>query len=257
MGNSSGIGLLFFAVLSLFWTVQVLSNVIHVTVAGTVASWYFYAVPPPNPTLAAFKRATTWSFGSICLGSLVVAIVQALRWLFSYLARKSENALVQCCVDCILGCLQALIRYVNVYAFALIAIYGKTYCVAASDAWDLLTMCGIDAVVNDNLIGSVLFFGSLFSGLASGLAAILVGASILPSLSLLGLFFIGFVIGLVLASCVLEVIASAVAAFFVCLSEDVQKLRENHTELHDRLMPEMNRLYQLRFRHQRSYQQQP
>ena len=45
-----------FLLLSLYWVVQVVKNVIHVTVAGTVATWYFYEDIPHNPTLKSFKR---------------------------------------------------------------------------------------------------------------------------------------------------------------------------------------------------------
>ena len=54
---------------------QVIRNVVHCTTAGTVASWWFIQ-SAPSPTLGALKRSLTTSFGSICLGSLIVAILQ-------------------------------------------------------------------------------------------------------------------------------------------------------------------------------------
>jgi hypothetical protein len=58
----------------------VVKNTVHVTVAGAVASWYFKAdASPAEATKNALKRATTTSFGSICFGSLLIAVVQFLR----------------------------------------------------------------------------------------------------------------------------------------------------------------------------------
>lgn len=37
------------------------------------------SVPVSNPTAASAKRALTTSFGSICYGSLIIAIIQTLK----------------------------------------------------------------------------------------------------------------------------------------------------------------------------------
>ena len=67
-----------FCLLSLFWTVQVVKNVVHVTCAGTAASWYFQTADA-RPAMASLKRACTTSLGSVCLGSLFVALLRAVR----------------------------------------------------------------------------------------------------------------------------------------------------------------------------------
>ena len=55
--TSAGI-VFFFLLLSFYWTSQVIKNVVHVTVAGTYASWYFLRATgmPANPTVGALKR---------------------------------------------------------------------------------------------------------------------------------------------------------------------------------------------------------
>lgn len=64
-------GTYFMLLISFFWTLQVIKNVVHVTVAGVVGTFYFLAPDnlPRNPTAGALKRATWHSFGSICFGS--------------------------------------------------------------------------------------------------------------------------------------------------------------------------------------------
>jgi len=47
-------------------------------------------------------------------------------------------------------------RFINRYAFSHIALYGKAYIPAAKDTWTMMKNRGIDALVNDCLIGPVL-----------------------------------------------------------------------------------------------------
>lgn len=75
----------FFLLLSFYWTMEVIRNIVHVTTAGTVATYYFQRLSmPPNVTGRAFWRSVTTSFGSICLGSFFVAFIQALRGVVSF-----------------------------------------------------------------------------------------------------------------------------------------------------------------------------
>jgi hypothetical protein len=45
-----------FLILSYYWTSQVIQNLVHVTSAGTFATWYFLGESVSNPTLHSFKR---------------------------------------------------------------------------------------------------------------------------------------------------------------------------------------------------------
>jgi hypothetical protein len=102
-------GYLFLLLLSYFFTHQVIQNTTHVTVAGTVGAWWF---SPADATgccsagmLGSMVRALTTSFGSICFGSLLVAIVQAMKALVNS-ARNGDNQILVCIADCILGCIE-------------------------------------------------------------------------------------------------------------------------------------------------------
>lgn len=100
-----------FFLLSLYWTAEVIRNTGHTTVCGTFATWYFMGGQnnnmPHNPTLKSAGRALSTSFGSICFGSLIVAIIQTVRALLRSLRRKNSNNLavqiIVCLVDCILA----------------------------------------------------------------------------------------------------------------------------------------------------------
>ncbi len=58
-------------------------------------------------------------------------------------------------------------RFINRYAFSHIALYGKAYIPAAKDTWKMMKNRGIDALVNDCLIGPVLTMVSLASSIFS------------------------------------------------------------------------------------------
>ena len=83
MGDSlanSNSAIVFSLFLSYYWVHQVLSNTVQTTVAGTIGTWWFVPEEASSCWSSAiqdsFGRATTYSFGSICLGSLIVAVVQ-------------------------------------------------------------------------------------------------------------------------------------------------------------------------------------
>lgn len=94
-GNWLGVSI-FGVLLSLYWGQQVLVNVLACTTSGTVASWW-YGKQGDGIVGGAFKRSMTTSFGSICFGSLLVAVVSALR---TVRFLRYMYGLVQVCIVC-------------------------------------------------------------------------------------------------------------------------------------------------------------
>jgi hypothetical protein len=88
---------------------QVVKNVVHVTISGVFATHYFLfggQGVPSNPTLQSSKRAMTTSFGSICYGSLIIALVRTIKSLVESAGRDSGSAvgaILACCLACILS----------------------------------------------------------------------------------------------------------------------------------------------------------
>jgi Plasma-membrane choline transporter len=108
--EGSGWGYLFLLFLAYFFSHQVIQNTIHVTIAGVVATWW---IAPDEASsccsVAIFdslKRSLTTSFGSICYGSLLVAIIQALRALANT-ARSQDDNFLRCLAECILSCIES------------------------------------------------------------------------------------------------------------------------------------------------------
>ena len=87
-----------------------------------IATWYFNDPRDVgNPTGPAFKRTMTTSFGSVCFGSLIVAVLEAIRALINNARQQNNgNACLLCVVECCIACIENLVRYFNSYAYVCI-----------------------------------------------------------------------------------------------------------------------------------------
>lgn len=144
-GNCSSatvIGLLVFITFAAYWISEWLKNTIHTTISGVYGAWFFAPKnTPKGATRGAARRALTYSFGSISLGSLLVAIINFLRQACSIAQQSEANsgnmaaACGFCILQCFLGILDWAVQFINRYAFSYIALYGKSYIQAAKDTW--------------------------------------------------------------------------------------------------------------------------
>lgn len=241
--NNPNYGVLFPLLVSYFFTHQVLQNCVHVTVAGVVGTWWF--VPEEAGSCcssAVFKsliRTVTTSFGSICFGSLLVAIVQAIRQIVET-ARRNEDIgpFIACCIDCILGCLESLLEYFNKWAFVYVGLYGYGYCEAGKNVMALFRDRGWEAIIADDLVGMALGLLSIVVGLLTGACAIGLERSQgwfedWPYGDAdVWAFVIGLIVGLVICSILLVgTIASAVNAVIVLFAEGPAEFEKNYPEL--------------------------
>jgi len=232
--GDGAIGIVMFLLfISFYWTCQLIKNVTHVTTAGLVGTWYFLAPQmPSNPTLGALKRASWTSLGSIALGSLIIAVVKAMRAMVNS-ARNAEHPIARCIVLCLLDMLERAVTWFNIYAFTQVALYGKPYMQAASDTWQLLKTSGVSALINDDITGPVLFFASLMTGLVGAGAAGVLAKTVWHE-PMWGLWaLLGGLIALSVCLVGMEVVASGVVALFVCWAEDPEALRRTKPHLHD------------------------
>jgi hypothetical protein len=233
----------FFLLISFYWGLQVFKNVAHTTVAGTVAT-FWYNSESAGATGSSLKRATTTSFGSICFGSLLVAILQALRALAE--SSREEGSFMGCICECILGCLQSLMEYFNRWAFVYVGIYGYKFTQAGKAVFQLFNQRGWDAIINDDLIGNVLSFAALGIGLVcAGIGGAIGEATDVVTFENTTLFLavLGFIVGAGVAITPLAVIDSSVATVFVCFAEDPAAFMQSHPDLYHPLVTEWHNLY--------------
>lgn len=231
MGDDNNWGIFVLFISLFFWTQQVISNIIHVTVSGVIGNWYHWGVNVVrivNPVWKSFVRAMTTNFGSICFGSLLVAVIQTLKFAVS-LAKKNDNDFVVCCADCILSILDNLLQYFNTYAYSYVGIYGMSYIDSAKATWELSKRAFFTALFNDNLIYPVLQFSVLFIAVFTGLLIWIISADLYISL-------VSAIISFSIASIIMNLLHSAIIALFVCCAENFDILSQLHPEMHNELV---------------------
>lgn len=231
------ISFLFF--LSYYWTVQVSKNVVHVTVAGTVGTWWFEPRTASSCCSRGVRdswlRAMTFSFGSICFGSLLVAIIQAIKSLIHQM-REQGDGIVACLAECLLGCIESLVEYFNTWAFTYVGLYGYSFMEAGKNVMTLFRSRGWTTIITDNLVDSALGMVSFGVGIMTGVVILLVavgtgidlGGGAIP-------FGIGFLVGAILSLTLFSVVSSAVNTVIVCYAEAPSEFQSNHPRLSDHM----------------------
>jgi hypothetical protein len=177
--------LLFLFLVSYFWTAQVIKNVVHVTVAGTVGTWWF--APREASSCCSrgvrdsYLRAITTSFGSICLGSLIVAIIQAVKEVIQSLRDSDDGggSMLLCCAHCLLSCIESLAEYFNQWAFVFVGLYGYSFMESGMNVMALFRNRGWTAIVADMLVDTVLLMVSLGVGVLTGLVGLFFASAML------------------------------------------------------------------------------
>jgi len=114
--------------LSFYWTLQVIKNCFHTTIAGVVGTWWF---KPQSERPKGFcntsiydswVRSTIYSFGSICLGSFLVALLQVLQVIVNTLrnnngSRNRADSILWCMLQFLVDTLEKVMEYFNKWAF--------------------------------------------------------------------------------------------------------------------------------------------
>merc|ERR1740139_1146107 len=235
-------GIIFLILLGVFWSTQVFMNCGQVTTAGTVGSWWFSPEESGcfgSGVRGAFSRALTTSFGSICFGSLLVAIIQALKALVQNERAQSDGPdILLCLVQCLLSCLEDILEYFNKWAYVYVGLYGFGYVEAGRNVVQLFQNKGWSVIVTDDLTDRVLMMVSIGVGVLTGFAGLaitLVDQDILGNFGVENVpaagFLVGFLVGVVFSSILMSVVGSAINTVIVCFAESPAEFEANHPQL--------------------------
>lgn len=235
-------GVAFLLLISFYWGIQVLRNTLHVVTAGTVGTWWATS-SAGDPTCGSVRRACTTSFGSIALGSLIIAIIQAIRAFAEGArngARRRGNLAAVCCAAfavCLIRMLEDIMRYFTAYAFCQVALYGTSFWESGRNAFLLFTRRGWMAVFNDVIIERTLMLGAFIFGAVCGVASFFISRLFIEhgtdedrELASIIAGTCGFVVGFLMCAIVAGVIESAVKTVFVCFAERPEALMASHPD---------------------------
>ncbi|XP_047427016.1 choline transporter-like protein 2 isoform X2 [Mugil cephalus] len=165
------IALQFYNVFLFFWCANFVTALGQMTLAGAFASYYWALVKPNDmpsaPVFASLGRSLRYHTGSLAFGSLILSIIQIIRVLLEYVDHKLKGAqskpakFLLCCLKCCFWCLEKFIKFLNRNAYIMVAIYGKSFCTSAKDAFMLLMRNMIRVAVLDKVTDFLLFLGKL------------------------------------------------------------------------------------------------
>jgi hypothetical protein len=220
--------------LSFYWTWHVMRNVVHTTLAGTVGTWWFL----PNEASSCCSRgltdslcrSLTYSFGSICLGSLIVAIIEVIKSIVRSAARSRRGGISRCIAECLLVWIERIAEYFNKWAFIYVGLYGYSYVEAGKNVLSLFRHRGWSTIISDSLVTRMLAVMCFCIGLVNALVAVILTLGSDPSVIGLSALFALFV-GMLMSSLVFGVLVSAVDSIIVLFAEAPREFKENHPAL--------------------------
>lgn len=222
--------LMLFMVFGFLWVSAFMSAVFQHSVAGAIASWYFSRDAMANkstgsPAIKSLFRAVTTSFGSLAFGSLVIALVEFLQFLLRITKKthyKNRVVLyVISCVQCLLGCIEGIVRYVNKFAYIYVAMHGHSFCHAARECFDLISRNFFSSVIMDVISGFVLFVGKVLFTAVCTLLTVSIVDGLDRELSIVTLSLTA-AISFVVLHIISHIIGVGVNTVFVCYLEDLE-----------------------------------
>jgi len=170
----------------LLWFSAFVAAATQFIIASSVCIWYFSQGTGQGASGTVRKsvfRFFRYHFGSIAFGSLILAIVQLIRIILSYMeaqAKKAgakESKIAQYafkCLQCYLACFERFIKFLNKNAYIQIALTGKNFCFAAKDGFMLALGNPLRYSVLYGIAGIFVLFGKVCIAALTGLAAFLV-----------------------------------------------------------------------------------
>lgn len=222
-----------FLILMLFWSSEFILGCQQMTVASSVASWYFtrdrssLSCPIGN----SITRIAKYHLGSIALGSFLIVLLKIPRIILTYLdyylhQYKEKYACVNCtlkCCQCCWYCLENFVRYINHNAYTIIAIEGTEYCFSAKVAFKTLTSNTLRIVTINTMGDFIIFLGKCIVTGSSALFGVYLIRND-PSVHYLAVPVIfSAVVTYLVAHSMLCVYEMVIDTMFLCFVEDVNK----------------------------------
>ena len=130
------------SIFALFWIAELLSAMFKYVMIVAVSNWYFTSQDDHDGSFSlatGFWWTLRYNFGSLSLGSFLVALTWMVRLIFEYVEKKMKamtgsNAPLACCsavCRCVLDCCLKFVKYINMNAYVQVALTGNSFCESA------------------------------------------------------------------------------------------------------------------------------
>jgi hypothetical protein len=178
--------LLIYHLFGLLWLNAFIIASCQFVIASSTCLWYFSQGTGQGVTKTirtSLHRLFRYHLGSIAFGSLIIAIIQMIRIMLSYMqyqAKKmagKEGRIVRyvlTCLQCYVACFERFIQFLNKNAYIQIALTGKSFCPAAKDAFFLILRNPVRFGLVAGIGGIFVFFGKVFVASITALTGFLV-----------------------------------------------------------------------------------
>ena len=163
----------FYNLFMVMWTTGLINAISFTTMAGAFCRWYWSRgderMRESFPICRSYGRVMQYHFGSMAVGSFILALIRLVRYLLMYLERKTRNAQQNSSciksmfkvVHCMLFCFDRCLKYLARQAYIMVAMYGYSFCKASIMAVMLITR-NILQIATVNLVNRyVMFLGKL------------------------------------------------------------------------------------------------
>ena len=161
---------LLYLIFMVIWGLTFLSGLSKTTVAGTISSWYFTRNKENVPFLNSLRMhywCWRFHFGSIALGSGLLAIVRFIQFLLEQAQRETDNKFVKivlCIIRCWVACFAAMLKFITKYAYVYIAMHGEGFYTSCKKVQDLFTRSSFGTLfINDMVTHLIVRMGMVLS----------------------------------------------------------------------------------------------
>ncbi|XP_031476917.1 uncharacterized protein LOC116248322 [Nymphaea colorata] len=207
-------------ILSLAWTMEVLRNIVVITVSRVISLFYLRGMQAS--VQFSFHRAITMTLGTACLGSLCVPTIEALRIIARALnLLEGEDEFMFSCAHCCYRVMEVIFRYGNNWAFVWVATYGRGFVSASRSCYELFQRNGMEPLLDSDITSSLCFL----SGVSTGSLCVIICGSWTFSIRrdfTVTVSLISFFIGYLMTRISLALPQACVSAYYVCYAENPQ-----------------------------------
>lgn len=232
------------ATFAAIWAIATALEFRMFVIGGSVTQWYFSPAGTKDfkgTTMTSVKHALGPSFGTICYGSFVIAVVEMLKRMAEKSRRENRGNLLVYCVVCCLQCLYAFIEYISRFAMLQASMTGEAFCDAAKTVSDLLSRNFLLAYGTYAFPQYVLSFVVFVMALALGLTSYylvyfaydVTSDAFTADTYALVVGGISFVIAYIVLGFFIMVLLNVIDAVFVCYAVDKDRNAVHHADLHE------------------------
>ncbi len=163
------------------WTLSFVSAVNLMTISGVVSKWYWAGSPSTRRAnilegeikislCGSFSTVTRYHLGTAAFGSLLIALVQFVRYLAAFVqARMNKLSANNRCVrilaialNCCLKCAENCVKFISHNAYYMTMLYGTSFCTSTKMAFTAFAQNLIQVATVTFLGDIILRFGQFF-----------------------------------------------------------------------------------------------